>query len=266
MFRDAKVCRRSWKRNSLNACEVKDRAEAMLQPLSRAGIVPPRGKQQILPDEGQILAKLSGQLGSQRNVTNPSSLQLWANRNEPFGVVKVAPYQAKDFCHPHTGGERNDDDHPRPVERSVQIPRACPMDLSVERLSILISSADRYPIESAMESNRLVPSAGTCQQCHWPQNFNSTKLRVIFHFQDDAANTQTQTVLMMLTGGGDLGGIHGKHLAQGVEISYAASDKQRQTIPRVEYRNRNTGEVRTFLADGSTAKSTGSLPRYRAMD
>ena len=72
----------------------------------------------------------------------------------------------------------------------------------------------RYPIESAMESNRLVPSEGTCQQCHWSQNFDSTKLRVIFHFQDDAANTQTQTVLMMLTGGGDLGGIHGKHLAR----------------------------------------------------
>ena len=79
-----------------------------------------------------------------------------------------------------------------------------------------------YPIESAMESNRLVPSRGTCEQCHWPQKFDAVKLRVLFHFQDDAANTQTQTVLMMLTGGGDLGGIHGKHLGPGVEIHYAA--------------------------------------------
>ena len=121
----------------------------------------------------------------------------------------------------------------------------------------------QYPIESAMESNRLVPSRGTCEQCHWPQKFDSTKLRVIYHFQDDAANTQTQTVLEMLTGGGDLGGIHGKHLAPGVEIHYAAADKQRQTIPWVEYRNRNTGEVRTFLADGSTSKSVASLPRHQ---
>ena len=119
-----------------------------------------------------------------------------------------------------------------------------------------------YPIESAMESNRLVPSRLTCEQCHWPQKFDATKLRVIFHFQDDAANTQTQTVLQMLTGGGDLGGIHGKHLGAGVEIRYAASDKQRQTIPWVEYRNRKTGEVRTFLADGSTAQSAANLPRY----
>ncbi|HUI73685.1 MAG TPA: NapC/NirT family cytochrome c [Candidatus Acidoferrum sp.] len=120
-----------------------------------------------------------------------------------------------------------------------------------------------YPIESAMESNRLVPSRDTCEQCHWPQKFNSVKLRVIFHFQDDAANTQTQTVLMMLTGGGELGGIHGKHLAPGVEIHYASADAKRQTIPWVEYRNRNTGEVRTFLADGSTAQSVATLPRHQ---
>ena len=120
----------------------------------------------------------------------------------------------------------------------------------------------KYPIQSAMETDRLVPSRLTCEQCHWPQKFDSTKLRVIFHFQNDAANTQTQTVLQMLTGGGDLGGIHGKHLAPGVEIHYAASDAKRQTIPWVEYRNRNTGEIRTFLADGSSSQSVASLPRH----
>ena len=120
-----------------------------------------------------------------------------------------------------------------------------------------------YPIESAMESNRLVPSAGTCEQCHWPQKFDAVKLRVLFHFKDDATNTQTQTALMMLIGGGDLGGIHGKHVAPGVEIHYAAADVKRQTIPWVEYRNRNTGETRTFLANGSTAQSVANLPRYQ---
>jgi len=74
----------------------------------------------------------------------------------------------------------------------------------------------RYPIESAMGSKRLVPSRGACEQCHWPQKFDYVKLRVIFHFQDNAANTQTQSVLMMLAGRGDLGGIHGTHLAPGV--------------------------------------------------
>ncbi|HME35712.1 MAG TPA: NapC/NirT family cytochrome c [Candidatus Sulfotelmatobacter sp.] len=120
-----------------------------------------------------------------------------------------------------------------------------------------------YPIESAMESNRLIPARETCETCHWPQVFDAVKLRVIFHFKDDAANTQTQTVLMMLTGGGTLGGIHGKHMGPGVEIHYAAADAKRQTIPWVEYRNRNTGETTTFLADGSNAQSIASLPRHQ---
>jgi hypothetical protein len=120
-----------------------------------------------------------------------------------------------------------------------------------------------YPIESAMQSNRLVPSRDTCEQCHWPQKFGAVKPRVIFHFRDDAANTQTQTVLMMLTGGGTLGGIHGKHMGPGVEIHYAAKDSQRQTIPWVEYRNQSTNESHTFLADGSTSQSVANLPRYQ---
>ena len=121
----------------------------------------------------------------------------------------------------------------------------------------------QYPIESAMESNRLVPARETCERCHWTQMFDAVKLRVIPHFKDDAANTQTQTVLMMLTGGGTLGGIHGKHFGPGVEIHYAASDAKRQSIPWVEYRNRNTGETNTFTADGSTTKSVAGLPRYQ---
>jgi len=120
-----------------------------------------------------------------------------------------------------------------------------------------------YPIASAMETNRLVPSRDTCEQCHWPAKFDAVKLRVIFHFQDDAANTQTQTALMMLTGGGDLGGIHGKHMGAGIEIHYAAKDPKRQSIPWVEYRNRTTGEDHSFFADGASAASVASLPRFQ---
>ncbi len=120
-----------------------------------------------------------------------------------------------------------------------------------------------YPIESAMESNRLVPARVTCERCHWPQMFDAAKLQVNFHFKDDEANTQTRDVLMMLIGGGSLGGIHGKHMGPGVEIHYAAADAKRQTIPWVQYRNGSTGETHTFLADGSTAQSVAKLPRYQ---
>ena len=120
-----------------------------------------------------------------------------------------------------------------------------------------------YPIQSAIETNRLVPASATCEQCHWPEKFDAVKMRVIFHFQDDAANTQTQTVLMMLIGGGDLGGIHGKHFGPGVEIHYAAGDAKRQTIPWVEYRNHRSGENWTFVTEGSTPQSIANLPRYQ---
>lgn len=47
-----------------------------------------------------------------------------------------------------------------------------------------------------------------------------------------------------------------------MEIHYAASDSARQTIPWVEYRNRNAGISNTFMADGSNAASIAKLPRY----
>src|SRR6266436_7907756 len=107
------------------------------------------------------------------------------------------------------------------------------------------------PIESAMESNRLAPSAETCEQCHSRNKFTSPKLRVITKFKDDAANTRTETVLMMLLGGGARGGIHGIHMGPGVHIRYGAADKKRQNIPWVEYRNSSSKVTRTYVATGA---------------
>jgi hypothetical protein len=102
------------------------------------------------------------------------------------------------------------------------------------------------PIESAMESNRLVSSADTCEQCDARQKTIGPRLRVISKFKDDEVNTRTETVLVMLVGGGRLGGIHGAHLGPGVRVRYAASDRKRRTIPWVEYRNAETRVTRTF--------------------
>ena len=121
----------------------------------------------------------------------------------------------------------------------------------------VISDSYRRPIQSAIASDRLVPTRGTCEQCHWPQMFDAVKLRVIFHYASDEANTRTETVLMMMTGGAGLGGIHGAHMGPGVEIAYAASDGARQTIPVVQYRKGN--DVRTYLASGSTPESVAGL-------
>jgi NapC/NirT cytochrome c family, N-terminal region len=118
------------------------------------------------------------------------------------------------------------------------------------------------PIGSAMESNRLVSSPDTCEQCHAREKSIGPRLRVFSKFKDDEASTRTETVLMMLVGGGRFGGIHGAHMGPGVRIRYAASDKKRQTIPWVEYRNTETGVTRTYLAGDAKSDSLRSLPTF----
>jgi hypothetical protein len=116
------------------------------------------------------------------------------------------------------------------------------------------------PIESGLESNRLVSSADTCEQCHARGKVIGPRLRMHSSFKDDEINTRTETVLMMLVGGGNTGGIHGAHMGPGVRIRYAASDKKRQTIPWVEYSN--GGATHTYLADGTTPDAARALPTF----
>jgi len=113
------------------------------------------------------------------------------------------------------------------------------------------------PIESAMESNRLVSSAETCENCHQRDKPMRPALRVITKYKDDETNTPTKTVMMMM-----VDRIHGAHLAPGVEIRYAASDKKRQTIPWVEYRNTASGAARTYVADDAKPDAMAALPKF----
>jgi hypothetical protein len=118
------------------------------------------------------------------------------------------------------------------------------------------------PIPSALESNRLIPARETCENCHWPGAFGGVRLRVFSKYAEDEANTRTQTVMLMLIGGGKIPGIHGAHVGPGVHIRYAAPDGARQTIPWVEYRNESTGKTQTFLASDAKPDSINALPKY----
>jgi NapC/NirT cytochrome c family, N-terminal region len=118
------------------------------------------------------------------------------------------------------------------------------------------------PIKSAMETNRLVLSSETCEKCHWPDHFGAAKLRVIPEYADDEANTLSQTVLMMMVGGGGVSGIHGAHFGSGVSIRYASTDSTRQTIPWVEYKNSRSNEVRTYAAEGAKPDDIAKLQNY----
>jgi len=111
------------------------------------------------------------------------------------------------------------------------------------------------PIESALENNKLVSSADTCEQCHARERPISPRLRVIPSYKDDETNTRTSTVLLMR-----IESIHSAHLGAGIRIRYAAADKKRQTIPWVEHTQ--NGVSRSYLATGSTADSIRLLPTF----
>lgn len=119
-------------------------------------------------------------------------------------------------------------------------------------LAVALNNYPR-PIESAMESNRLVPSSQTCENCHWPQSATPPRLRVIPDYKEDEQNTPSHTVLLMRPG------IHGAHFGSGIRIQYAAADAKRQIIPWVEYRNQQAGTVRTYVASDAKAED---LPKH----
>jgi hypothetical protein len=113
-----------------------------------------------------------------------------------------------------------------------------------------------------METNRLVPATETCEKCHWPEHFGGARLRVIPEYGEDEKNTPSQTVLVMIVGGGGVRGIHGAHFGRGVSIRYASTDATRQTIPWVEYRNTDQNVTRTYSAEGVASENVSQLPRY----
>ncbi len=117
------------------------------------------------------------------------------------------------------------------------------------------------PVPSALESGRLVPSKETCERCHWAEKIVATRLLVLPRYATDEQNSDSYTVLMMLVGGSKMKGIHHAHFAGGFEVRYAASDPKRQTITWVERRNTETGETKTYRAEGTTAEQVAGLPK-----
>jgi len=91
------------------------------------------------------------------------------------------------------------------------------------------------PIPTPIEDLR--PARETCEQCHWPSKFTGSLLTVRPRFAEDEKNTATKTVLLLKVGGGTAQGrgIHSAHLDLAREITYLATDSQRQAIPWVRF-------------------------------
>ncbi len=127
-------------------------------------------------------------------------------------------------------------------------------------ISVLTDKVEK-PIKTAIESGLMVPSAETCEECHWKKQPAAARVRLIQRFGEDEANTPESTLLTMNTGGTVMGGIHGAHNGEGIEISFVASDAKRQDIQLVEYRNTKTGTNKTYVRTGVDAASLQGKPR-----
>src|SRR3954452_22493746 len=91
------------------------------------------------------------------------------------------------------------------------------------------------PIPSPVQTLR--PARDTCEQCHWPAKFHGDKIRALREYADDAAATESVTVMRLHVGGGSeslgpVSGIHW-HTSRQQVIEYVATDDKRQVIASV---------------------------------
>ncbi len=131
--------------------------------------------------------------------------------------------------------------------------------------------ANVYPRPIPTPIKNLRPAQETCEQCHWPSHFAAEKKYVNTYFKSDSANTRWTVALLMKIGGGneDRGPASGIHWHMNIanEVTYVATDEQRQSIPLVRMRNRNTGVTTEFVAgDALEAADTLRARPWATMD
>jgi len=121
---------------------------------------------------------------------------------------------------------------------------------------------DLYPRPIPTPLHDLRPARETCEQCHWPTRFVGDTLKIKKHYEEDEANTELTTALLLRVGG-EAGkkssGIHW-HVDPGVAIRYR-SDETREDIYEVEYTDAD-GTVKVF-ADRKAPEESGM---WREMD
>jgi hypothetical protein len=131
----------------------------------------------------------------------------------------------------------------------------------------LVSVAlDLYPTPIPTPVHNLRPARDTCEQCHWPQKFVGDRLKVITRFDEDEANTERKSVLLMRVGGitgRESMGIHW-HVDPANAIRYR-SDETREEIHEVELK-RPDGSLERWLAPGADAGEMATQGEWRSMD
>ena len=109
------------------------------------------------------------------------------------------------------------------------------------QLFALVAGNFSRPIETPVHNMR--PANQTCEQCHWPTKFYGAQLKTFNHYAYDEQNSLRQMRMLINVGGGDpsngpVAGIHW-HMNLANEISFIATDNQRQVIPWIRVKDRN---------------------------
>lgn len=130
---------------------------------------------------------------------------------------------------------------------------------------VTLGSYDK-PIHTPVHNMR--PASDTCAKCHSPEKFHGDVLKVFNHFGYDETNSLNQTRMLVKVGGGnsksgETGGIHW-HMNLANEVTYIATDEQRQDIPWVRLKDAN-GTVTEYTAKGAsfTPEQAEQAPKRR---
>ena len=104
------------------------------------------------------------------------------------------------------------------------------------------------PIKTPVENMR--PARDTCAHCHWPEKYWGQQLKVFNRYGYDEKNSERQIRMLINVGGGSpeagpVKGIHW-HMSLANEITYIATDPQRQSIPWVQAKDRD-GNITTYV-------------------
>jgi hypothetical protein len=113
-----------------------------------------------------------------------------------------------------------------------------------------------YPTPIPTPISNLRPARETCEECHWPEQFYSRKLRTEKHYLADETNTEWDISQQMKIGAtykalGLVEGIHW-HINQNVKIEYVVSGDREEIIPWIRYTNLKTGKVKVFQSPDTT--------------
>jgi len=119
-----------------------------------------------------------------------------------------------------------------------------------------------YPTPIPTPVHNLRPARETCEQCHWPTKNVGDRMQVRVHYEEDEANTELHTVLLVKVGGQHgrkSSGIHW-HVDPGVSIRYLTDDS-REKIYDVEMKAAD-GTVKLFKAADEAPQGA----QWRTMD